>query len=222
MHIFVNDTPLRFVALNHEVCSIEHDACINAKTISIENVPLIGDVFIEYADALYIKKALDFFGKKRVKKLDSLVFAVPNLEEAIAYIKRQYTIIEAAGGIVKKDNRYLMIYRHNVWDLPKGKLEKQESVEEAACREVEEECNVKVELTEKIDHTWHTYQRGGKNYLKKTYWYAMRCVNDAEMQPQLEEDITALEWFREEEVQEALYNSYNSIRYIFRKYLVNH
>ena len=221
MHIFVNDTPLRFVALNHKVCSTEYDACINAKTISIENVPLIGDVFIEHADALYIEKALDFFGKKQVKKLDSLVFALPNLEEAIAYIKSRYTIIEAAGGIVKKDYRYLMIYRHNVWDLPKGKLEKPESAEEGACREVEEECNVKVELANKIDHTWHTYQRGGKNYLKKTYWYAMRCIDDTDMQPQLEEDITALKWFREEEVQEALYNSYNSIRYIFRKYLVN-
>ena len=61
-------------------------------------------------------------------------------------ITKSVTLIKAAGGLVKSaGNEYLFIYRNDKWDLPKGKVEKNEKVKEAAVREVEEECGIKVE-----------------------------------------------------------------------------
>ena len=53
----------------------------------------------------------------------------------------KHTLIEAAGGLVYNiENQLLMIFRNNKWDLPKGKLEVGENIQECAIREVEEEC----------------------------------------------------------------------------------
>ncbi len=61
--------------------------------------------------------------------------------DAKAYLKRiiaGITLIEAAGGLVKKENGdYLFIYRNDKWDLSKGKIEKDEKTKVAAVREVE-------------------------------------------------------------------------------------
>ena len=48
--------------------------------------------------------------------------------------------------------------RLGVWDLPKGKVEKSEDIEQAAVREVQEECGlVDVRLVAPLTSTWHTY-----------------------------------------------------------------
>ena len=39
-------------------------------------------------------------------------------------------------------SNYLLIYRRGKWDLPKGKLDYEESPEQAGVREVEEECGI--------------------------------------------------------------------------------
>src|SRR4051794_38766340 len=54
-----------------------------------------------------------------------------------------YTLIEASGGLVQNSKgEYLVIYRRGKWDLPKGKLEYDETPEQAGIREVEEECGI--------------------------------------------------------------------------------
>ena len=117
-----------------------------------------------------------------------------------------------------KNGKVLMINRLKKWDLPKGKLEHGEKTKKGAIREVEEECNIKVSLGRKICHTWHTYKRNGNRILKKTEWYLMFCVDDTQMKPQLEENIEQLKWMEPHELKPALYNSYASIRYVFKKY----
>jgi hypothetical protein len=87
---------------------------------------------------------------------------------------------------------------------------------------VEEECNVKVKLGPHICNTWHTYTQNRKSILKKTYWYAMDCVNDAGMKPQEEEGIEEILWLSEADAKTALINSYPSMRYLFKQYLKNH
>ncbi|MEJ7664715.1 MAG: NUDIX domain-containing protein [Hymenobacter sp.] len=66
-----------------------------------------------------------------------------------------------------KDGQVLLIYRLGKWDLPKGKLKSDEDVPAGAMREVEEECNIKVELGEKLPSTWHSYAYKGNKMLKK-------------------------------------------------------
>jgi mutator protein MutT len=103
--------------------------------------------------------------------------------------------IEAAGGVVSNEkNEILVIFRLNFWDLPKGKIDKGETPEQAAIREVQEETGlVNVTLGKHLMDTYHTYQMKGKRILKKTYWYEMHTT-DTQLTPQYEEDIERADW----------------------------
>lgn len=127
--------------------------------------------------------------------------------------KNKCKIIEAAGGLVKNEiGELLMIYRSGKWDLPKGKIEKGESPEIAAVREVEEECGIgKLEIIKPLPPTFHTYKHHEKIVLKKTYWYEMSCADKKTLTPQLEEGITEVKWMKEREVEKALQNTFYSI-----------
>ncbi|MFM7727795.1 MAG: NUDIX hydrolase, partial [Flavobacteriales bacterium] len=102
----------------------------------------------------------------------------------------QFTLSVAAGGVVDDgEGCILVIRRRGKWDLPKGKLDYDETPEHAAVREVMEECGLKqVELGHPIGITFHTYTERGKNVLKKTHWYRMN-TSDRDLVPQAEEDI---------------------------------
>ena len=50
--------------------------------------------------------------------------------------------ITAGGLILNQYNEVLFIFRKNLWDLPKGKVEFYETLEKAALREVIEETGV--------------------------------------------------------------------------------
>lgn len=121
--------------------------------------------------------------------------------------------MQAAGGCVCDEaGRLLAMRRLDMWDLPKGKVDKGESIKEAALREVQEECGLqKVERGEHLIDTWHTYQRDGRDHLKCTAWYLMRSSSDERLVPQLEEGITALRWFTAEELPELLRGTYPSL-----------
>ena len=105
-----------------------------------------------------------------------------------------------------------MIFRNGKWDLPKGKLEMGESVEECAIREVEEECGVSgIIIENKIKDTYHTYVLEGENILKKTYWYKMKTDYSAKLVPQIEEGITKVSWIDKDQISKKLKNSYGNI-----------
>jgi 8-oxo-dGTP pyrophosphatase MutT (NUDIX family) len=53
-------------------------------------------------------------------------------------------LITAGGLVINKDSKVLFIYRKNKWDLPKGKLDEGENLEEAAIREVVEETGLDI------------------------------------------------------------------------------
>ena len=91
--------------------------------------------------------------------------------------------------------RVLWIQRNGKWDLPKGKLEPGERLEEAAVREVEEETGI-ADLTIVGDVcTFHTYEAGGVVHLKTTFWYPMTHDGDATPgEPQAIEGITDVTW----------------------------
>jgi len=150
--------------------------------------------------------------------LRSLVISIDDYHAVKEFLKGRFRIVKAAGGLVRKKDRFLMIYRQKKWDLPKGKKETGERSRETAVREVEEECNVKVRLGKKISTTWHTYTMNKHAMLKKTRWYRMEIVDDSKMRPSVEEDIEDVRWMNQKEVYHALENSYNSIRFVFEEY----
>ncbi|WP_316815535.1 NUDIX hydrolase [Pedobacter nyackensis] len=128
-------------------------------------------------------------------------------------IKESCLIIKAAGGLVSSSKgNYLFIFRNKKWDLPKGKVEKGERMKEAAVREVEEECGVKISTNdEKLCKTYHVYTLGAKIVLKKTNWYRMTVKGEPKLVPQKEEGITKASWLSKTELEPVVANTYPSI-----------
>ncbi len=145
-----------------------------------------------------------------------------DVQQLFSDFAASYELIDAAGGMVINDHdEVLMIYRMGRWDLPKGKVELGESIEEAAIREVEEETGVfDLSLVRPIGMgfmgghvTHHTYvtPKRRKRILKTTYWYEMRVAGRPEGEPQLAEGITKVEWVSRDKVAELFANTYGSI-----------
>jgi hypothetical protein len=130
-------------------------------------------------------------------------------------IKKSFRIIKAAGGVVSnEENKYLFIFRREKWDLPKGKIDPGEKTKEAAVREVEEECGIKVHKAgSKIGDTWHTYELKGQRILKKTSWYNMKVKGNPKLIPQIEEDITEVRWVGKEDLKVIGENTYLTCRH---------
>ena len=118
-------------------------------------------------------------------------------DSAFKKFAKPYQRISAAGGLVYNEKEeLLLIYRQGKWDLPKGKVDKGETIEEAAIREVEEECAIeKLSLGNPIQKTFHTYFQDQQRVLKTTHWFHMIALEYGKMAPQLEENITDLQWF---------------------------
>ncbi len=129
-----------------------------------------------------------------------------------------YKLIKAAGGVVyNHNNQLLMILRNGKWDLPKGKIEKGESIKACAMREVEEESGVRgLQITQRLIDTYHTYQLNGEKILKHTYWFKMKTNFNGILNPQTEEAITQVCWVNEDEIINKLNNSFKNLSDIFR------
>lgn len=143
-----------------------------------------------------------------------------DLEQLKKVFFKNFTVIEAAGGIVQNNKKELLfIYRLDKWDLPKGKMEKGEKPDECALREVEEETGVtNLSLKKKIGETYHTYDDFGKHILKITHWYYMTCPAAQKLVPQTEEDITATKWVSTRDIKEPVANTYPSIKDILKRF----
>ena len=218
MKIFINDNPFRIISSKKEVILKNYDTLLVEANNKIDFNTFSGDVLIQHASVKVIDQYLQLLKSNANKKIDSITFQVDNFKDAVEHIKAEYTFIEAGGGIVEKNGNILMIYRMKKWDLPKGKKDNKEKIKNTAVREVEEECNIKVKLKGKVCNTYHTYKRNGKNILKKTNWYRMSCIDDSKMKPEVKEQIEEVRWMTPGEIKGALYNSYPSIRQVFRKY----
>ncbi len=131
------------------------------------------------------------------------------------------TKIIAGGGLVLNDaGELLMIYRRGKWDLPKGKLDEGETIEECAVREVEEETGVMgIERGELISVSYHEYFDPylKEDVIKETHWYAMKVSGAQVLVPQAEEDITGIKWVKGDELEDCLKDSYPNVVEVVRK-----
>lgn len=135
-----------------------------------------------------------------------------DIESVFKECTKNYTFVLAAGGLVKREDKYLFIYRNGFWDLPKGHWEEGESIEQTALREVREECGLNdLVLGEKIGESYHTYFMHGRWELKQTHWYNMKSQTQT-LIPQTEEGITKALWIGKDRIEEVLLGCYPSLR----------
>ncbi len=131
--------------------------------------------------------------------------------------------VVAAGGLVQNDfGEMLIMFRRGVWDMPKGKLDEGESIEQCAVREVEEETGLRnIELGKFIHITFHQYwDKWTKKELgKETHWYAMRVKGNQTLVPQAEEDITEILWVKPEDIVNYENNMHKNIVEVIRIFL---
>jgi hypothetical protein len=224
MNLFVNDKPVRVIK-TEELSKLNgrFHVRFNDQTVHVKATQLQGDVLVIEPSVLLLFKIFTLMRTKKLKKMNSITFVTSNKKNFVNAIKGHFKIIKAAGGLITKDDKILLMYRLKKWDLPKGKLDKNEKSKDGAVREVEEECNIKVKLERKICSTWHTYTQNGSKILKKTKWYEMSCLDDSHMRPQVEEDIEQLIWVDKEQAEILLSTkSYKSIKYVFDKFHKQH
>lgn len=218
MNLFVNDIPIRILYLDEEPPAGHVNFEIDASKEEITKSKLIHHVWIREVSVQDMDLILDLINSKVPTNLFSLYVSAKDYEALKLFFKTKFKVVKAAGGLIRKKDKFLMIYRMKKWDLPKGKKELGETYEETSLREVEEECSVQVKLGKKICTTWHTYTMNKKSMLKKTRWYKMDLVDDSKSKPAIEEDIEELRWMTQKEVYHALENSYKSIRFVFEEY----
>ena len=173
-------------------------------------------LFYKYRNAEDLDELISFYG--RLKKIDTLYIFHYDIDILRDSFRSCFKNIDAAGGLVKNtEDKYLFIFRRGKWDLPKGKVDKGESFQKAALREVSEECGLTdIEITIPLLNTYHIYTLDEKLVLKKTYWFEMQNKGDDTVIPQKEEDITEVRWFSREEMHEIVENTYNSVIDVMR------
>ncbi|MGF1532244.1 MAG: NUDIX hydrolase [Bernardetiaceae bacterium] len=160
----------------------------------------------------------DTFERTRMggmKEIKSVVFVHPTPQVIFDGFRAHFVEVPAAGGVVQKDDHFLLMRRNGHWDLPKGKIDPGESQSEAALREVQEECGVRAHIVHLLTQSWHIYQAGGQLMLKPTTWYLMQCLDDSQMAPQGDEGITELRWATHTEARHLLRSSFASLQEVF-------
>lgn len=168
-------------------------------------------LFYKYRNTEDLKDLISFYN--RLKKIDSLYIFHYDIEFLRDEFKSCFTNINAAGGLIKNDKEeFLFMMRRGKWDLPKGKLDDNETFEMAAVREAKEECGLDgLSIVSPMLSTYHTYPLDNSLVLKKTYWYKMKYSGNALPVPQTEEDITEIRWLKREDVAIVKENTYKTI-----------
>lgn len=219
MIVFIDDRPIRVTgpkaaARLEQDPAYDPDHIIDARLEVLRPERVRGHVLVLNTTPTTIEKLVSLLNNHELIDMLSVTMVATDKKAVEEHFKSLYTIVKAAGGVVFKEDKFLLIHRRGKWDLPKGKLDDKEASRDAAVREVEEETGVRVALDERVCTTWHTYSMNGKWVLKRTKWYRMTCLDDAGMAPQAEEDIDQIEWVDRREGQRMLANSYSSVRYV--------
>jgi 8-oxo-(d)GTP phosphatase len=218
MIIFINDIPVRILKPEEQPDEASVNYTLDAAKEEMGPAKFLHHLWIKNVREKELDTVLMLLDSKVPTNLLSLYLSVPDYSLVKGYLKNKFKIIKAAGGLIRKKDKFLMIYRMKKWDLPKGKKEKSEKYKQTAVREVEEECNVSVKIGGKICTTWHTYTMNKRAMLKKTRWYVMDCIDDSKMKPDPAEDIEEARWMSQKEVYHALEHSYKSISFVFERY----
>ena len=197
---------------------------IDHKPIILVNPTKIKNEWISIESELIKNISKDITKQLKLASLDEpLQIVCQNCETEFSRLFKKHTIIKAAGGVVRNTKGILMIYRNDLWDIPKGKVEKKEKIKVAAVREVEEECGINGPMIQKkLINTYHTYTYKKKKVLKKTYWFVMDYNGKDKLVPQTKEGITKVKWMSKDEFISVRGNTYGSINAVIEAYDENY
>ncbi|HKJ41038.1 MAG TPA: NUDIX domain-containing protein [Sunxiuqinia sp.] len=161
-----------------------------------------------------------------MKHVVKLIIVSNEGDDALNLLRQKMTQIPAAGGIVWNERQQLLVIkRFGKWDLPKGKIETAETTEQAAIREVEEECGISgLKILNELPATFHIYRspyiKQENNWvLKKTHWFEMGYSGNDLLKPQIEEQIEEVRWFNRDELDNVYQNTYGNMRQLLQNYL---
>lgn len=192
---------------------------VNEKKLLISKHPEELEKKLGYESFTTLEIALDLLENTSVTELN--VYG-ENIDEIWQEFQKLFRIIEAAGGLViNPEDDMLFIRRLGKWDLPKGKMEKGESREESAVREIEEETGLRdVELVQFINTTYHIYiERNGDKILKCTHWFEMNFNGEDTSKPQIEEGITEVAWKNTTQIEDEVFQStFQNIKLIVKEF----
>lgn len=151
------------------------------------------------------------------ENMQEISFEHYDLDKLFNDFKTYFKYIEAAGGLVRnKNNEFLVIQRLGKPDLPKGKIEKNETPKFAAIREVAEECGISnLQIVDEAKPSHHIYIQNNKKFLKKTFWFNMKYFGNEQLKPQTEENISSVEWCNPEKLKEYKELTYKSLQEYF-------
>ncbi len=137
----------------------------------------------------------------------------------ITFREKIKPVIAGGGLVLNEKKEILFIYRGNKWDLPKGRTESGERIEQTAIREVEEECGIQnITLKNFLTVTYHVYFQDAQYKLKETHWFLMFSDYKGTLSPQIEEGITRVSFKKPAQIKELLPNTYANIRLVYEKY----
>jgi 8-oxo-dGTP diphosphatase len=107
-------------------------------------------------------------------------------------------VVRAAGGVIVRDGSVVLVHRpkYDDWSLPKGKLEGDETWEQAALREVEEETGLRCTIGEEVGRTHYVVLQGPK----EVRYFRMTCDGE----PRAQNEVDAVRWVALDEARALL------------------
>ena len=178
-------------------------------------------LFNDHCTLEEVKEWFDEFVKGDEKEV-FLIHSEP--ADFFEFFQSAFISIQAAGGVVIRKNKLLFIFRNEKWDLPKGKIDENETAREAALREVKEECGiVGHSIVKRLPPTFHMYispykKSKGKWIFKETFWFEMKYQGDKPGIPQEEEGISQVKWFTRKQLGQVWENTYDNLKQIISIY----
>ena len=172
--------------------------------------------YVKFTDKKFIVQVL------KSKKIKMLYLYHSKEEKLWYYFLDMFKLIEASGGLVKniKTNHFLFIFRNKKWDLPKGRINKNEEVKTAAIREVEEETGVQnLSIIKPLNTTYHIFKKNRKYRLKKTFWYLMHTDYSNKLTPEKKEGIDKAVWIEKNAIVNLKSTMYQNINLVISDHL---
>ena len=190
----------------------------NKPVFLCDNITKEIDELKHHPETIYIDEISNAAIKSLLHEIDK-----PQFQQGVLFNKdykklkeiffKNFTLIKAGGGLVKnKYGEILLIFRRGKWDLPKGKLDDNETIEQCAKREVREETGLKeITVSNQIETTYHAYTEFGAHILKESHWFAMKALGNEKLIPQIEEGIVEILWVKKEGLTKYISNTFPAI-----------